>query len=433
MRQDSPDVSENYRRYVLGLLLVIFTVNYVDRQVLAILLPAIKRDLALSDTELGFLTGLAFAIFFVAMGMPAGRLSDRFNRRSLISGAIAAWSLMTAACGLAQSFTHLVLARIGVAVGEAGCTPPAHSLIADYFPPERRAMALSIYSCGIFLGVLVGFSAGGWINEAFDWRTAFIAVGLPGVLLAIVTRLTLREPVRGHADGRHDDGIVPPLTMVARYMWRKAAYRHFIMGGGMTSFANFGIMQWAPSFFDRSHGLSSGVIGTALALSLGLAGGAGTLIGGKLVERFGRYDVRWSMWLPGYAALAASPALAVVLLWPAATEALILIALPVFLFSIHLGPLGAAIQGFAEVRMRGVAVAISLFITNVIGLGFGPQVIGVVSDLLTPHYGTDSLRFALVFVAVPTTAWAAVHFFVGARTLAADLVPQRPMTADSMP
>jgi predicted MFS family arabinose efflux permease len=416
-----PPVTEGYRRFVLGILLVTFTCNYIDRQVLAILLPAIKKDLLLSDSQLGFLTGLAFAIFFVGIGIPAGRLADRVNRRNLIASAIAVWSLMTAACGFAQSFTHLALARVGVGIGEAGCTPPSHSLISDYFPQGRRAMALSVYSTGIAVGILIGFLAGGWINEWFDWRTAFVAVGLPGVLLALVVRLTLREPKRGGHDPEGDAVTVPTFGAVARHLWAKPSYRHFILGGGLTSLAYFGAMQWAPSFFDRSHGLSSGEIGSWLAPIMGFAGGAGTLAGGKLVERFAAKDVRWTMWWPAIAGVAALPCTALVLLWPTATPALALMAAPVFLFSIHLGPLGGAIQGLSNIRMRGVAVAVSLFITNVIGLGIGPQAIGLASDLLRPVAGVDSLRYALLLVALPTTAWATAHFIWGARTLGADL------------
>ncbi len=422
-------VTEGYRRFVLGVLLVTFTCNYIDRQVLAILLPAIKKDLSLSDSQLGFLTGLAFAIFFVGMGIPAGRLADRVNRRNLIATAIAVWSLMTAACGFAQNFAQLALARVGVGIGEAGCTPPSHSLISDYFPQERRAMALSVYSTGIAIGILIGFLAGGWINQWFDWRTAFVAVGLPGVLLAVVVRLTLREPKRGGHDPAGDSTTVPTFGAVARHLWAKPSYRHFILGGGLTSLAYFGVMQWAPSFFDRSHHLTSGEIGSWLAPIMGIAGGAGTLTGGKLVERFARKDVRWTMWWPAIAGGASLPFMAAVFLWPATKPALALMAAPVFLFSIHLGPLGGAIQGLSEIRMRGVAVAVSLFITNVIGLGLGPLAIGLASDFLRPLAGEDSLRYALLAVALPTTAWATGHFLWGARTLAADLARTAPAEA----
>ena len=241
------------------------------------------------------------------------------------------------------------------------------------------------------------------------------------MLLALVVRITLREPERGRVDQTIDPGAVPPLPEVARHLWGKPAFRHLILGGGITSFGYVGIMQWTPSFFDRSHGLGSAEIGTWLALSLGIAGGLGTLAGGKLVERFSASDVRWMMWWPAAAGALAVPFVALVFLWPAAGPALVLMAAPVFLFSIHLGPMGAAIQGFAGIRMRGIAVATSLFFTNLIGLGLGPQVIGMVSDALAPATGADSLRYALLAVALPASAWAAVHFALGARTLARDI------------
>lgn len=411
-----------YRRYVLGLLLFTFTVNYIDRQMLAILLPSIKADLQLSDTQLGFLAGTAFAVFYAVMGIPMGRLTDRVNRRSMIAVVLVVWSVMTALCGVAQNFLQLMLARIGVAVGEAGFTPASHSLISDYFPPERRAMALSIFSSGISLGVLVGFLAGGWINEYFSWRVALVAVGLPGVILAIVIRLTLREPVRGHAEKLVDSGNVPPLLTVAGHLSKRRAYRHFIGGGALTGFAYFSVLQWMPSFLDRTFAMGSAEIGTWLAPIMGLGGGAGALLGGRLVDALSRRDERWYMWLPGSAALIAAPCTLLIFLLQDPKAMLLCLALPVFLFAIHLGPMASAVQGFSPVRMRGVAVAISLFITNILSLGLGPQVVGIVSDALTPRFGADALRYAIPSVAVIALFWSAGHFFFGAPSFSSDLI-----------
>ena len=414
--------STNYRRLVLGLLLATFTLNYIDRQILAILLPAIKTDMDLSDTQLGFLAGTAFAVFYASMGIPMGRIADRANRRSMIATVLVVWSIMTALCGLAQNFVQLMAARIGVAVGEAGCVPASHSLISDYFPPERRAMALSIFSSGISLGVLFGFLAGGWISEFFDWRVALIVVGLPGVLLAVVIRLTIREPVRGHGEGLADTGTVPSFTEVVSHMWKRRAYRHFIAGGGLTGFAYFSILQWMPSFLDRSYGMGPGEIGTWLAPIMGFGGGAGALLGGRLVDGLSRRDERWYMWLPAGAAFIAAPFTLMIFLLTDPTAMLLCLSIPVLLFAVHLGPMASAIQGFSPVRMRGVAVAVSLFITNIFSLGLGPQIVGIVSDLLTPRYGLDALRYAIPSVAVGALVWSAWHFFLGARTFSKDLI-----------
>ena len=397
-------------------------VNYVDRQMLAILLPSIKADLQLSDTQLGFLAGTAFAVFYATMGIPMGRLTDRVNRRNMIAGVLVVWSLMTALCGMAQNFLQLMLARIGVAVGEAGFTPASHSLISDYFPPERRAMAMSIFSSGISLGVLVGFLAGGWINEYFSWRVALVVVGLPGVLLAVVIRLTLREPVRGHVEKLADSGNLPSLFAVASHLSQRRAYRHFIAGGALTGFAYFSILQWMPSFLDRTFNMGSGEIGSWLAPIMGLGGGAGALLGGRLVDSLSSRDERWYMWLPGGAALIAAPCTLVIFLLQDPKTMLLFLALPVLLFAIHLGPMASAIQGFSPVRMRGVAVAVSLFITNILSLGLGPQIVGIVSDQLTPRFGADGLRYAIPSVAVVALIWSTGHFFFGARTFSADLI-----------
>ncbi len=411
-----------YRRYVLGLLLFTFTVNYIDRQILAILMPPIKADLDLSDTQLGFLAGTAFAVFYAVMGIPMGRLTDHVNRRSLIAIVLVVWSVMTALCGLAQNFLQLMLARIGVAVGEAGYTPASHSLISDYFPPQHRAMALSIFSSGISLGVLFGFLVGGWINEFFNWRVAFIAVGLPGVILAIVIRLTMREPQRGRVEGLADSGTVPAIRVVASHLWQRRAYRHFIAGGALTGLAYLTTLQWMPSFLDRTYGMGSGEIGTWLAPIIGFGGGAGTLLGGRLVDLLSRRDERWYMWLPAAATFCAAPLTLMIFIVSDSTLALIFLSFSVLLYSIHLGPMASAIQGFSPVRMRGVAVAVSLFITNIISLGLGPPLVGIVSDVLTPNLGSEALRFALPCVTVIALFWSLGHFFAGAKSFSSDLI-----------
>lgn len=283
-------------------------------------------------------------------------------------------------------------------------------------------MAMSIFSSGISLGVLVGFLAGGWINEYFSWRVALVAVGLPGIALAVLIRLTLREPVRGHAEQLADSGKVPSLLAVAAHLSKRRAYRHFIGGGALTGFAYFSVLQWMPSFLDRTFAMGSGEIGSWLAPIMGLGGGAGALLGGRLVDSLSRRDERWYMWLPGGAAIVAAPFTLLIFLLEDPRAMLLCLALPVFLFAIHLGPMASAIQGFSPVRMRGVAVAVSLFITNILSLGLGPQIVGIVSDVLTPRFGADALRYAIPSVAVAALIWSSGHFFFGARSFSSDLI-----------
>lgn len=420
--QETTFQPKRYRNYVLAFLLLIFCVNYIDRQILAILLPSIKADLALNDTQLGFLSGMAFAIFYAAMGIPMGRLSDHVNRRNLIAGVLIVWSVMTALCGLAQNFLQFLLARIGVAIGEAGCTPPSHSMLSDYFPPENRAMALSIYSSGIALGVLFGFLAGGWINEFFGWRIALLAVGLPGVLLAVLFLATVREPIRGRAEGIEDAVAVPELKVVFRHLWQRRAYRHFIAGGALTGFAYLSILNWGPSFFVRSYGLSTGEIANWMAPIMGIGGGVGALLGGRLCDSLSRRDERWYLWLPAAAALLAAPFVLLMFLVSDARLSFLSLFLPTLLFAIHYGPMSSAIQGFSPVRMRGIAVAISLFITNIFSLGLGPQAVGIISDLLSPHFGDDALRVAIPMVSIGALILATLHFCLGAKYFSADLI-----------
>jgi len=415
-------VSETYRRYVLSLLLITFTLNYIDRQILAILLPQIKNEMDLSDTQLGFLTGTAFAVFYALMGIPMGRVADKVNRKNMIAIVLVVWSVMTAFCGVAQNFVQLLIARIGVAIGEAGCVPPSHSIIADYFSPTRRAMALSIFSSGISLGVLFGFLAGGWISEFFNWRVALIVVGLPGVILAVVIIFSLKEPVRGHAEGLSDNQELPSFFNVVYHLFQRRAYRHFIAGGGLTGFAYFSILQWMPSFLDRTYSMTPAEIGTILAPIMGVGGGIGALLGGRIVDYLIRFDERWYMWLPGLASFIAAPLTLFIFMLSDPLLMLILLTFPILLFAIHLGPISSALQGFSTLRMRGTSVAISLFVTNIFSLGLGPQIVGIVSDLLTPTYGIDGLRYAIASVSVVALFWSAFHFSYGARSFSRDLI-----------
>ena len=418
--QPSALFSEATRRYVLGVLVVTYTFNFIDRQILGILVEPIKRDLGVSDTWMGLLTGLAFAVFYTVMGIPIARFADRANRRNLVALALAIWSGFTALQGAAQSFWQLVLFRIGVGVGEAGCSPPSHSILADYYPPNRRATALGIYSLGIPVGILFGFFVGGWMEEFFGWRWAFVVVGVPGLLLALLVRLTVREPPRGYSEQRTSEGEQPSIVEVARYLLARKSFVHMAIGGGVTAFVGYGLITWAAPFFMRTHGMSSGELGTWLGLIFGIPGGVGIALGGRLADRFGERDARWYLWIVAAALLVVVPVGLGVYLSDDATLALLFLVVPVLLGNFYQATTFAQTQTLVGLRMRSVAAAILLFVLNIIGLALGPSAVGFLSDLLAPEFGNDSLRWALLICSL-ANLWAAFHYWQAGRHFPGDL------------
>lgn len=411
--------THRYRQYVLGVLVVVYVSNFIDRQILTILMEPIKQDLKLTDSQLGLLSGIAFAVFYTTLGIPIARYADKNSRVKVISLSLAAWSVMTAICGFAQNFWQLMLGRIGVAVGEAGSGPPSHSLISDYFAPEHRATALSIYSLGIPIGVMIGYLAGGWLVHFFDWRTAFIVVGLPGVLMAIIVRKTVAEPPRGHSEGAVDGAQVASFKEVVLFLWSRRSFRHVALAGGLHAFVSYGIGNWIPSFLVRTYHMGSAEIGTYLALIAGIVGGLGTFAGGYLCDRFGQKDRRLYVWIPAASLLVLVPLTVLALLAQTKETAMLLYIVPVFMSPIYLGPTFAVVQGMARMRMRAIAAAILLFILNLIGMGLGPLLVGMLSDYLKPEFGTESLRYAMI-VAVVINLWATVHYFLAAKTVRED-------------
>jgi MFS family permease len=408
-------------RYALGLLLVVYVVNFLDRTILAILLEPIKREFQVSDTYLGFLSGIAFAAFYTLMGIPIARWADRGSRRNIIALALLVWSAMTALTGFARSFAQLALCRIGVGVGEAGCSPPAHSLISDYFPPERRGTAFSIYALGIPIGGGLGYLAGGWLNEFFDWRTAFVLAGVPGIVLAAVVRFTLREPVRGAHDGAAGAGEQESVREVFAYISQLRSFRHMAIGASLHAFYGYGASAFIGAFFMRTHRIESGELGTWLAM-LGFTGGvAGTYLGGFLADRLGTRDARWYMWVPALATIAYIPFAFLLYLWPDGRVALALWLPGALLGGMYLGPTFAMAQSLVRPKMRAMASAILLFVINIVGLGLGPQGVGILSDALAGRFGVNSLRYALLVVVVSFAAWSVIHYSLAARTLRDDL------------
>jgi MFS family permease len=412
--------SDSYRRYALGLLLLVYVVNFLDRSILNILVQPIKNEFGVSDSALGLLSGPAFAVFYATLGIPIARWADRGTRRDIIALALFLWSGMTALCGLARTFPQLALARIGVGVGEAGCSPPAHSLISDYYPPEKRATAFATYALGIPIGTALGYLLGGWLREDLGWRHAFLLCGIPGLLLALIVRVTLREPPRGMSEARRGTAAMPGMFEVARTMWGLGSFRHLAIAATLHAFVGYGVGGWNPAFLERSHELSPKTIGLFLAAAGGLFGGLGTWLGGYFTDRFGRRDLRWGLWVPGISTLIAVPFAIAFYLWPDIRTALAFGGLPVLFGAMYLGPTYSITQALAPLRMRAVASAFLLFLINLIGLGLGPLMVGVTSDLLSSTFAEESLRWALVLT-VAINVWSGVHYFLGARTLRADL------------
>lgn len=425
--------SKKYRNYALGVLFLGYVINFVDRSILSILLEPIKQELVLSDTELGLLGGLAFALFYATLGIPIAALADRWSRVKVLSISMIIWSAMTALCGMASSFISLLIARIGVGVGEAGASPPSHSLISDYFPVETRATALSIYALGIPVGSMIGNAVGGWGAEAIGWRYTFFLVGAPGVLVAFLLLATLREPPRGMSEKvqpvKTDDDKAPSMKEVFKFLWAKRSFRHIGFAAGLHAFVGYGAGTWNAPFLIRSHEMPITEVGGWLALIAGI-GAIGTFGGGFLGDVLSkRYDDRrWYLWVSGISTIVMVPFQFVAYLYGGLWAVIPCLFVVSILGGMYLGPSFAMTQGLVSLRMRAVASALLLFMLNIIGMGLGPYVVGIFSDLLEPSFGISSLRYALC-LAVLANVWATVHYFLGAAVLRKDLEETEAMNA----
>ncbi|ARN75656.1 spinster family MFS transporter [Oceanicoccus sagamiensis] len=421
--QETPYSQASSRYYMLGVLTLIYAVNFIDRQLLAILQEPIKAELGLSDGQLGLLTGFAFAVFYVTAGIPIASLADKANRRNIIANVVALWSVMTAACGLAQNYWQLLAARIGVGVGEAGCSPPAHSMLSDVFPPSFRATALSIYSSGINVGILFGFLLGGWLNEFFGWRVAFIVVGLPGVLIALLVKFSIAEPIRGFSEDRQAAAKAKPskLNDVLKLIWSRPSLRHLMFAGSLSAFSGYSVTSWIASYILRNYEMGTGELGTWLALTIGVFGAIGTLCSGVIADRLGRRDQRWYMWLPAIASLLAAPFFALTMMASSAQATLLINIVPMMLSTVYVGSCVAMIHGMLNINMRATGSAVFYFILNIIGLGLGPYSVGLLSDYLQIDYGVDGLRYAMMILICSAWLWSTVHYYWASKTLKQDL------------
>jgi MFS family permease len=412
---------QRLRRYTMVILAIVYMFNFIDRQVLAILLPGIKAEFQVGDGVLGFLAGTAFALFYVVMGVPIARLADRVNRRNLIALAVALWSGMTALSGLAGNIWQLALARIGVGIGEAGCSPAAHSMIADLYPPERRSTAMGFYTLGISAGIMLAYLGGGWVAQNVGWRQAFFVVGLPGLLVAGVVRFTIVEPVRGAAEARRDSGRPFTLPAVARFLLERRSFLHMTIAAGLSAFVGYGMISFLPSFMVRSFATDVAVLGAALGLIYGIAGGFGFFMGGYCADRIGRRGQRRALNFIALAALATTVLHGGVLLAPSASWCLLSLIVPAATSNLYLAPVLSQAQGLVSLRMRAVASSFTLLIINTIGLGIGPWATGLLSDALEPHVHGESMRYSLLCVSTILLPWAAWHFRCAGRFIEADL------------
>jgi MFS family permease len=403
-------------------LFVVYIFNFIDRQILAILLEPIKQDLQVSDTALGFLTGFAFAVFYTFAGLPLARLADRWVRRTLIAISLAIWSIMTAASGLARGFPDLALARIGVGIGEAGCTPPAHSLLADYFPPEKRATVLSLYACGVYVGVGLGFWLGGWINDAFGWRVAFFVVGLPGVAMALVVRLTVREPLRGMSERQPIETRTYTIHEAWHFFASLPTGRYLGLAAGLNAFAGYGLGAWVPAFFIRLHHMTPGELGLWLSWITAVGGALGAFLGGWIADRWIQRNPYARIYVAASSILLSIPFLVMSFLLADRELALLSYFPAVICSTLWIGPTFAIVQDLVPPAMRAMASAVFIFILTIIGMGTGPQAVGILNDWIgTP----DAIRYSLLWTAVVMNLGAALFFWLSRRTLLQDLQAKR--------
>ncbi|WP_439101453.1 spinster family MFS transporter [Congregibacter sp.] len=390
------DYSTAYKNFVLLMLTLVYAFNFIDRQILVILQEPIRIDMGLSDAQLGLLSGFTFAVIYVTAGIPIAYWADRSNRRNIVAISLTVWSGMTALSGLVQNYGQLLLARIGVGLGEAGGSPPAHSMISDYYPPEKRATALALYTSGIYIGILLGFAFGGILAEAFGWRKAFMIVGIPGVMLAGLLVLTVREPLRGRWDSAAANADRPSFKQTMGVLRQRRSFWYFAMGCALTSFIAYGNGNFLPSFLYRNHGMSIGDIGLVLSLVSGVSGAMGTIAGGVLADKLTVRDRRWYAWVPLIGGALAFFPYFYVLTSGNTTAILVVLFLLSIANSLYLGSSIAVSHAMVPPRMRALTSAVLFFILNMIGLGLGPFLTGLNSDLLASVSGEDNLRHAML-------------------------------------
>ncbi len=413
-------MSRSYRRYALTLMTAVYALNLIDRGLINLLLQPIKMDLRLSDTQLGFLTGIAFAVFYAVAGVPIARWSDRGDRVTIASAAIGLWGLTVMSCVFVTQYVHLLIARVAAAVGESGCKPPTYSLVGDYFPdPAERTRAMATYWLGSPLATLVSFVLGGWLNEIYGWRVTFFLMGIPGLLLAVLMRWTIKDP-RACRSNPLAEQKLPPMKLVLLTLWRRRSCRHLCIALILLYTMGSGLSPWYAAFLIRSHGMSTVELGTWLGLILGSSGLAGVWMGGYVIGRWFDKNEAGQMRMTALAVSLLVPCFVAFLTVPHKYQALLALAPLIAVFNFFYAPVYALLQRLVSDDMRATTMAVVMLLANLIGMGLGPQIVGILSDILRPAAGSDSLRYALLalsFVAL----WSAYHFWRVARTVHDDL------------
>jgi predicted MFS family arabinose efflux permease len=425
-----------YRHYVLALLTGIYAVNVIDRFVVSIVTEQLKAVFNVSDTWIGLLSGVGFALVYAILGIPIAYVADRKNRRNIVAGSLALFSAATLACGVAARFSQLLIARLVVGIGEAGTSPPSHSMISDLYGPKSRATALGIFSAGPNIGMLTAFVFGGWITSVFGWRATFLTAGVPGIVLTLLLLFTVNEPVRGLHDLRYSlNSVAPTVSEVFRFLSRRRSFVHLTVASALWCFVGYGTTQWAAPFLIRVHGLDVKTVGTIVGLFLGIGGGAGALLGGLLGSHLGALRPRYYMLAPMVASLVALPSSLGFFLIHSTPLAIAFFAIPSMTTTFFFANCLAAMQSLVPVRMRAMTSAIYLSVVTIVGLAFGPTTVGLLSDFYrrawidtssiasaaAQHYaGAEGLRWALVTCSV-VSLWAAFHFYLASRSLKEDL------------
>jgi MFS family permease len=410
----------SYKLYALSVLTLVHTLNLLDRGLMGLLLQSIKVDLQLSDSQLGFVTGIAFALFYATVGLPMARCADRGNRATLASIAIGLWGTTVMLCLAVANFSQLVFARIAAAIGEAGCMPPTYSLVGDYFPgAAERIRALAVYTSAGALASLLSMLVGGWLNEIHGWRVTFFIAGIPGLILAIVVKLTIVEPRVGSL---HTGSMpsAPPIGEVLKLLWRQGSSRHLIVALVLLFTLGSGLAPWYATFMIRSHGMGTAELGLWMGLIFCLGSISGVLLGGYVTGRWFAHDERSQMRLCAVMMAVVLPGFVSFLLLPEKHQALLALIPLVVVSGFFAGPTYALLQRLVPASMRATAFAIVMLLANLIGMGIGPQVVGILSDWLTPSMGSDSLRYAMLGMSL-LSLWTAYHFGRAGRTVKEDL------------
>lgn len=415
----NPDPLRLRRNIALAMLFLVGTINFVDRQLLSVLVEPIRAEMKFSDTQFGLLTGLFFALFYAGMGVPVAMIADRWNRIRLIAICCVIWSGFTAACGMASNFFQLALVRFGVGAGEAGGTAPSISVLSDYYAPDRRPFAVGLFTCNGPFGVFVGAAFGAWAAANIGWRNAFLVIGVVGIIVAPLLVLLVREPARGQMDAQKTDDNPVPLGETVKLFVERRSLRMVMIGSGLAAFVSYGMLNWIPAFLMRVQGMPLSAMATWFAPAAGITFGIGILGGGWLVSRAARTSPRAYGTVPALATLIMIPTFAAALLVDSWQLSLALMLVPMAACTAYVAPALALVQNLTPPRARATAGAMIMLMFNIIGLGLGPLFIGMVSDALKPEYGDGSLRWALLTI-LPFAATAGVAQFAMTRHLEQD-------------